>query len=147
MNHEAQRNIAVNRRLSRTIRLIFAGLLLASVAPAEPKDKAALDLAKQAIEVDYLGTNFAQADAKLKKALAMCKGNACSAKVIAQIHREMGVVAIAGLKKPDEGKQHFVEALKADPAVQLDPDLTTPEIQAAFDEAKGGGAAAAAAPA
>jgi hypothetical protein len=69
----------------------------------------------------------------------MCKGNACSAKVVGQIHRELGVVAIAGLKKTDEGKQHFVEALKADPTVQLDPDLTTPEIQAAFDEAKGGG--------
>jgi hypothetical protein len=147
MNLPAQRNIAVNRRLRRTIRLSLAALLFVSAASAEPKDKAALDLAKQAIEVDYLGTNFAQAEAKLKKALAMCKGNACSAKVIGQINRDLGVVAIAGLKKIDEGKQHLAEALKADPAVQLDPDLTTPEIQAAFDEAKGGGAAAAAEPA
>ena len=115
----------MNRRLSRPMRwMLTAGLtalLLASAASAEPKDKAALDLAKQAIEVDYLGTNFAQAEAKLKKALAMCKGNACSAKVIGQIHRDLGVVAIAGLKKLDEGKQHFADALKADPAVQLDP--------------------------
>ena len=122
-----------------------AALLLAGAAAAEPKDKAALDLAKQAIEVDYLGTNFEQAEAKLKKALALCKGNACSAKVIGQIHRDLGVVTIAGLKKADEGKAHFVEALKADPTVQLDPDLTTPEIKTAFDEAQGGGGGAAAA--
>jgi hypothetical protein len=142
----------VNRRLSRTLCRMLGGLcsaiLLASAATAEPKDKAALDLAKQAIEVDYLGTNFEQAEAKLKKALALCKGNACSAAVVGQIHRDLGVVAIAGLKKLDEGKAHFVDALKADPSVQLDPDLTTAEIKAAFEEAQGaGGAAPAAEPA
>jgi hypothetical protein len=137
----------VNRRFSRTLRRMLgalaAAISLAGAAAAEPKDKAALDLAKQAIEVDYLGTNFEQAEAKLKKALALCKGNACSAKVLAQVHRDLGVVTIAGLKKPDEGKAHFVEALKADPAIQLDPDLTTAEIKTAFEEAQGGAAPAA----
>jgi hypothetical protein len=140
----------VNRLLPAPFLPPIAAALVVSIvlgfgasAIAEPKDKAALDLDKAAIETDYLGTNFGQAEAKLKQALALCKGNACSGKVRARIHRDLGVVYIAGLKRVDDGKLQFVEAVKADPAITLDPDLTTPEIQAAFDEARksAGGAA------
>jgi hypothetical protein len=129
----APRRVPIPRLAGAAV--VFA-LLASGVAHAEPKDKAALDLAKQAIEVDYLGTNFAAAEKKLTQALALCKGNACSAKVRAQVHRDLGVVDIAGLKKVDEGKKNFVEALKADPSIVLDQDLATPEVQAAFDEAR-----------
>lgn len=105
-------------------------------ASAAPKDDAALALAKEAIEVDFLATSFAKAKEKLDKALVLCKGNACSAAVRAKLHGAAAVVAVTGLKQADDAKRHLVEALKADPNVTLDADLTTPEVQAALDAAK-----------
>lgn len=98
---------------------------------------------------DYLGTNFDAAEKKLKQALALCKGDACSNSVKAQLHRDLGVVYVAGQNKKDAGIAEFAEAQKLDPAIKLDPDLTNPEIQAAWAESKGEGGgegAAAAAP-
>lgn len=122
-------------------RVALAALLAVSLvgagARAEPADDAAKKLATEAIVVDYLATDFAKAKAKLDKALAMCsKEGACSAPVLAQIHRELGVVYVAGLGNPVEGKKHFSSALTIDPTITLDKDLTTREIQAAFDAAK-----------
>jgi hypothetical protein len=119
--------------------------LLAADAFAEPNDQAALELAKKAIESDYLGTKFAEAKKKLDQALALCGPKSCSNAVVARLHRDLGVVHIGGFTKPDEGKAEFVAALKADPTIALDPDLTSEEVQAAFNEAKllAGGAASA----
>ena len=79
----------------------FAALVgtAAPAAWAAPKDKEALELATQAIMNEYLGTQFEQASATLRKALELCQekpGN-CSNKVVAQLHRDLGVVLITGL--------------------------------------------------
>lgn len=105
-------------------------------ALAEPNDQAALELAKKAIEVDYFGTKFAEAKKKLEQALALCGPKSCSNQVVAQLHRDLGLVYIGGFTQRDEGKAEFILALKANPAITLDPDLTSEEMQAAFDEAK-----------
>src|SRR5213075_1662854 len=106
-------------------------------ARAEPNDDAAKKLATEAINVDYLSTDFPKAKAKLDKALALCsKEGACSAKVVALVHRELGVVYVAGLNNAAEGKKHFESALAIDPTIALDQDLTSKDIQAVFDEAK-----------
>jgi len=128
----------VKRRSAKLTSAAIIGslALIALRSSAEPKDNAALKLDQEAINVEYLNTNFTKAEEKLKQALLLCKGNACSAKVRAQIHRDLGMVYIVGLKKAEEGKAQFVEALKADPAISLDQDLITTEIQAAFDEAR-----------
>lgn len=106
-------------------------------AAAEANDQAALDLDKQAIQVDYLGTKFADAKKKLDQALALCGPKSCSNKVVATLHRDLGVVYIGGLNNIESGKAEFAAALKADATIELDPDLASEEIQAAFNEAKG----------
>lgn len=128
-----------------------AAPLFVQAARAEPNDDAAKKLATEAINVDYLATDFAKAKAKLDKALALCsKEGACSAKVVAIVHRDIGVVYVTGLNNAAEGKKHFESALAIDPSIELDKDLTNRDIQAVFDEAKAeignDGAAAAAAP-
>jgi hypothetical protein len=123
-------------------RLIVIGLALAvfgvsRTSLAAPKDAAALKIEKDAIYNDYLATKFADAEKKLKQALDLCKADACGAKVVAQLHRDLGIVYTVGIKKPADAKREFALAFKADPAVTLIKDLTTPEIEAAFEGARG----------
>lgn len=103
----------------------------------EPKDGEAVELVKKAIDTDYLGTKFADAEKKLKQALKLCEpAAACSAKVRAQVLVNLGVVYIGGMNRTDDGKAQFMEALKQDPTVAPNPDLISPGIEAAFGEAK-----------
>ncbi|MDC0745479.1 hypothetical protein [Polyangium mundeleinium] len=124
--------------LPRAASVAFFHLLIAAarVANAEPNDAAALDLAKKAIEADYLGTKFTEAEKKLKQALTLCGPKSCSNKVVARLHRDLGVVYAGGMNKVEDGKTEFVAALKADPDITLDPDLTSEEIETVFKDAK-----------
>lgn len=106
-------------------------------AAAEPNDQAALDLDKQAIQTDYFGMKFAEAKKKLEQALVLCGPKSCSNKVMATLHRDLGMVNIGGLNNVEAGKAEFMAAVKADPTIELDPDLASEEIQVAFNEAKG----------
>lgn len=120
--------------------LVWPGLLLSSPnAVAAPKDAAATKLADDAINRDYLGANFAEAEKKLRQAITICGTNGCIPSVLGRLHRDLGVVLMAGLSRQDEGKQELAEAIRADPNVILEKDLTTPEIDAAFKALKTGG--------
>jgi hypothetical protein len=110
--------------------------LVSPLASAQSKDAAATSLAKEAMQGDYAGTQFKKAEQKLKKALKLW-GRNCSPAVQAQLHRDLAVVYIGGLKKKREGKQQMQAAIKADESVQLEPDFTTPEVQKAFVAAGG----------
>jgi hypothetical protein len=138
----------VDRRSFRLAILLtcLGFFLLPRAAFSAPKDAAASKIAEDAINNDYLSLRFNEAAKKLKSAVAMCAGNACSPQVRARIHRDLGVVLIAGLNKTGEGKKAFVEAVKADPSITLDKDLTTPAIEQAFKAARGSSGAAAAPP-
>jgi hypothetical protein len=114
----------------------LAFTLLASSALAEPKDSEATALAKQAMDTDYLGTQFKEAEQKLQKALKIC-AKKCSAQVRAQIHLDLAVVYIAGLKKKDKGKKAMQAAIAADSSIQLSSDFTSAEIQKAYEAAGG----------
>ncbi len=128
--------------------LFVAAAMFASLAGAQTKfETAARTLQKKAMEEDYLTTEFAKAQDKLDKAIAQCGTDKCPPTLRAQLRRDLGVVQIGGQINRDAGIQNFVEALKLDPNVQLDADLKTKELEAAFAEAKkklaaGGGAAA-----
>jgi hypothetical protein len=105
-------------------------------AGAGPKDAEAKKLDDEAIFTDYLATEFTAAQEKLASALDLCGTDQCSPAVVAKIHRDLGVVLIAGLQDLENGKAELVLALQADPAVTLDKDLATPEIEAAFAQAR-----------
>jgi hypothetical protein len=125
-------------RLALVTAAILLGLFSrASVASAAGKDAEAEELAKKAIYTDYLGTKFGDAEKRLKQALTLCEpAKACSAKVRAQLLCNLGIVYIGGMNRTDDGKAKFAEALKQDPGVTPDPDLVSPEIEAAFAEVK-----------
>ena len=126
-----------SRNLLAVVLTSFTAVLgSAGLVHAAPKDAAAQKLQRDAMDNDYLAMNFADAESKLKQAIKTCGQSGCAPSVLAQIHRDLGVIYIGGLSQTADGKAAFVAALKADPKVQLDEDLTTPEIQKAFDEAK-----------
>lgn len=118
---------------------LCVGLLLAEPAQAAPQDAAAIRLADQAIQDDYLNTKFKRAETKLKKAIKLCGKDRCSSDVLARIYRDLGVVLIAGRKNGRRGRDAFARAVQTDPEIRLDPDLSTPEVEKAFVEVGGQG--------
>jgi hypothetical protein len=122
-------------------RLQLAGVFLASTcasslgggaALAAPSDAPAILLRDDAIDNDYLATNYASAEAKLNAALALCKGPAdCSPAIRARLLSDLGVVQFM-LTRVLEARAQFAAALKEDPALTLDADLSTPDLQREF---------------
>lgn len=118
--------------------LCAAALLFCTAnASAEPNDAEAAKLNDDAIMNDYLTLNLDAAVSKLQKAIELCADGGCSKTVLAKVHRDLGVVYIAGMQKRDEALAAFIAALKVDPKVELDKDLSTPEAEQVFAEAKG----------
>lgn len=108
---------------------------LPSPVLAQAKDAQAQKLEREAMDNDYLATDFASAEKKLNEALKVCGAKACSNPVRARIHVSLGVVQ-GGQGKLAEAKAQFVSGLEVDPTVELDKDLATPELKTAFEEAK-----------
>ena len=119
------------------IGLFLAILLLSLSARAQGKvEQQARALQKKAIEDDYLSTEFSRAEERLGKAVNLCGSDKCSALLRAQLRRDLGVVEIGGQLDREKGISNFVEALRIDPTMALDPDLRTKELDQAFDTAK-----------
>lgn len=121
----------------------LAGAITLSEATvhAQAKDAAATKLADDALMNEYLSMDFEGAIAKLQKALSLCGADKCSPTVVARLHRDLGVVYLAGQNDAAKGKAEFAAAVAADPAIELDPDLATDAVTQAFNEAKSGAGA------
>ena len=119
------------------VALPCAALLVPSVALAASKDKVATAIDNRAMQTDYLATEFKKAEQKLKKAITLCGSSGCSPEIVARLHRDLATVYIAGMKQGPKGKAELKLALAADPDVQLDNDLATPELRKAFSAAGG----------
>jgi hypothetical protein len=120
---------------------IVVGVALLSVlvtarAEAAAQDAEAQELADQAIFTDYLQLDFTAGEKKLKQAIALCEKGSCSRTVHAQVYRDLAVIYITGMKRRDEGRQLLVKALRLDPRIALDADLTTPDLIRVFEEAQ-----------
>jgi len=112
----------------------------ASGAPPAPNDAAALKLRDQAIDTDYLATDFAESARKLERALALCKAPAaCSIAVRARLLCDLGVIDFT-MNRGDDSRAHFAAALKEDPSVTVDRDLSSTDVQREFAAAKAGAA-------
>jgi hypothetical protein len=117
----------------------FSVCLFVRVALAAPKDAAAQKLREQALYTDFLATNFSAAEAKLSQALALCGDGAdCDPKVRARLQCDLGSVFFSDQKK-DDAKAHFLLALKDDPNVTIEKDISSPEMQRFFAAAKSAG--------
>lgn len=130
------------RRLLARILVLSTLLTTALTASAAPKDDKANKAYKAAMDEDYLDTNFAEAEKKLRSGLDACGGSGCSGSVKAKLFMGLGIVLIARGQK-DDGKQAFADGLKLDKNASPDPDLVTSEVKSAFDEAKKGGGSSA----
>jgi hypothetical protein len=134
----------------------FAVLALSALvglrdARAASNDKEVEALIESVLQSDYAGGNFKQALEQLEFGKQACEGSSCSAKVRAKLFIAFGTVFAGGLKKSTEAKAAFSAALKEDPSAKLFTSFSTPEVQQAFNEARGdaptgAGAAPAASP-
>ena len=124
---------------SRALALLpFAALFAAAVpaSAAAPKDAQAQKALKEALDVDYLETKFDRAEQKLRTAIETCGEEKCSPPLKAQLYAALGVVLAGGKKELEDAREAFVEALKVDPTIKLDPDILSAQIEYAFDQAK-----------
>lgn len=125
----------------RLISLLVASLLLATIAvrdaSAAPNDKEVEALIESVFSTDYLNAKFDDALKQLELGKQACEGKQCSPKVRAKLFVAIGTVLAGGLKKHAAAKEAFVTALKEDPTASLFTDVITPEVQKAFNEARG----------
>ncbi len=132
----------MDRSLARSwlvVCLIVPALLSPRIALGAPNDAAAQKLRDQAINQDYLGTDFAAAEKKLTDALTLCKKTTdCSPFIRARLHCDLGVVEFM-LHKIDLARTEFATALMEDPSVDLDKDLSNTDVRNEFAALKSGG--------
>src|SRR5690606_4053951 len=127
--------------------LLWAGVCcgpgFAPVAPASAAadaqgrlDGPAQGKIDEAINVHYLATDFGKAEELLLGTINAC-GNQCSDPIIAKAWMYIGIIRGAGNSDVRGAKEAFKNAIAVYPGVPLDNDLATPEVQAAFAEARG----------
>ncbi len=116
--------------------LALASALFSSEARAAAQDAEAQELADQAIFTDYLQLDFKAAEKKLERAITLCEKGSCSPTVQAQVYRDLAVIYITGMKRPEDGRKLLVKALRLDPRIALDADLTTPDLIRVFEQAQ-----------
>lgn len=101
---------------------------------AAPRDRAATDKIKEAINSYYLATEFDKAEGILKGTIDACEDR-CSPSVKAQAWMYVGIVRGSGKQDLKGAQDAFQQALALDPNVKLDDALATPQVQQAFANA------------
>jgi hypothetical protein len=119
--------------------LCAALVALLTTSPAFAIDKRAEAAAKAAIRKassDYLSTNYDAAATRLKKAVRTCGPAKCTPGTTAALLRDLGTMQF---RSGDVGaaKQSWADALKVQADIALNPDYDTPDLRAAFEEARG----------
>jgi hypothetical protein len=130
------RSISVRQLIPVVFGVALASVFCPRFAHAAAQDAEAQELADQAIFTDYLQLDFKAGEKKLREAISLCEKGSCSPTVHAQVYRDLAVIYITGLKRPDDGRKLLVKALQLDPRVALDADLTTPDLIRVFEEAQ-----------
>jgi hypothetical protein len=131
--------------MTRHAFFLTAAIALVTPALAQaqqgPRDAAATSLIRQAMQ-DYQDLEIDRAVTRLNTALRTCSNSGCSQAVLARVHMSLGVVYVGGQQNTQEGVAAMVQALQADSHAEPDTLLATPEINAAFADARrqaGGG--------
>jgi len=117
--------------------LAGAFLLHGTADAAGQSDKAARSRGDAAIDKHYLAMDMKLAESELSAAIKMCAGKRCSPGVEATLRRDLAMIYVA-MKKKGPAKQQMQQAIALDPALQLDPDLTTDELRKIYKQAGGG---------
>lgn len=116
--------------------LIASITLVSATVEAQPERQRIRDLNRQAMTA-YGGLELETAKSLLEQALQMAqRAGLTSGPELALTYMNLGVVTIAGFGDNGRGIEHFVAALTADPTVTLDPNTSTPDVQALFAQAR-----------
>lgn len=122
------------RRLSLTSLVLFAALHAPSRASAQV-DAQIAELNGQALEA-YQALDIDTARGKLEQAIGLAQQAGLVGPAVAQTYMNLGVVYVAGMNDRDQGITAFVAALCQQPNAQLDPLLSTPDVQQVFTQAQ-----------
>ncbi|MDH5675717.1 MAG: EB domain-containing protein [Myxococcales bacterium] len=144
----------LNRRRSRAIALAFVGALQLGLATtlaaallptqvaAQGAEQQVDEMNRQAMEA-YNALDIERAGSMLEDALRQAYQGGVSAPLLARTNLNLGIVYIGGLSDNDTGLNYFVQAVCLDPSIQLDPLMSSPDIQRIFgvaqQQAAGGG--------
>jgi hypothetical protein len=107
----------------------------ANAAEGETPQQVVEQLNANAMEA-YNALDINAAGSMLEQALQVAYDNGITGPLLARSNLNLGVVYIGGLGDKDSALSYFVQALCADPGVQLDPLTSSPDIQEVFDVAK-----------
>jgi hypothetical protein len=116
---------------------VLASIVLSTAtASARDAEARARELNRDAMDEDYLTTQFDSAISKLDRALATCGKDHCSKELVAKIHGNLGVVYSAGVARHEAAVAAFKKMLQLDPTQTPNSAYLTGDVQRAFDEAK-----------
>jgi hypothetical protein len=122
------------RRLWLAALAVVAMLGNSNIAAAQV-DAQIAELNSQALEA-YQALDIDTARGKLEQAINMAQQSGYAGPVVAQSYMNLGVVYVAGMSNRDQGLGAFLSAVCMQPDVQLDPLLSTPDVQQVFTQAQ-----------
>ena len=120
--------------------IISIGALLLSLGLATPSvaqqsaDQVVAELNQGAMEA-YNNMDIEKAGSMLEEALRIALEAGVMGPLFAQTNLNLGIVYVGGLSDNDSGVRYFMDAICADPIVQLDPLTSTPDVQSVFQVA------------
>lgn len=110
--------------------------LLARPALAETPEDQVQTLNDRAMDA-FTNLDIEGANHMLHRALRIAKHARVKGRLLAQTYMNLGVVAASGEKNRRSAFEFFKAALHADPTIRPDPATSTPEVEDAFELAKG----------
>jgi hypothetical protein len=129
------------RVIAAVVTLLFASVEARAQATADDVVAKVTQLNKDAVTA-YQAKKYEDARKILKQALDLAESSGLEQHPItARTHVHLGIVIIAGFKQRDLGIKQFKKALEIQPNINLTKALVTPELTAAFAEAKGSASA------
>lgn len=118
--------------MTRTLLLSsFIAIAVMASIPAEAQMRRVLDLNRRAMDA-YTNLEVEEAMDLLQQALQNAESNNVSGSPLANTHANLGIVAVGGFGDNAAGLQHFMNAIRAQGDVALDPLNSTPDIQSVF---------------
>lgn len=116
--------------------IVLVCAAIATPAHADDVEKQALKMSKRAME-DYDSLEFESSRRTLLDALQQLRANGLDdGPTAAKIYLNLGIVYINGFKDRNRGQQQFLNALKINAQIKVDPTVATPETDEAYAAAR-----------
>ena len=124
-------------RLALSARCIalWSGVVTSLAAADYPRDRAAREMIRKAIEEVYVKPEFDEAERILLGTIDACESK-CRQSTLARAYMYTGIVRGSGKLDQEGAFEAFVGALKMDPDVELDAALATEETLATWERAR-----------